>query len=87
MPVSGLIWSLLVVVAGVVSGSFSVFFGRDSLVEEKVAVIVVARKPVLEKVQFLLVKGVKSGNIRQVWWALKLGANIHMPDSYVRKSV
>ena len=58
-----------------------------SLVEEQVAVIVVARKPVAEKVQSLLVKGVKSGNIRQVWWALKLRANIHTPNSYVRKSV
>ena len=55
--------------------------------EEQVAVIVVARKPVAEKVQSLLVKGVKSDNIRQVWWALKLGADIHMPDSHVRKSV
>jgi len=53
-------------------------------VEEQVAVIVVARKPVAEKVQSLLVKG---DNIRQVWWALKLGADIGMPDSYVRKSV
>ena len=55
--------------------------------EEQVAVIVVARKPVAEKVQSLLVKGVKSDNIRQVWWALKLRADIDMPDSYVRKSV
>ena len=61
--------------------------GHDSLVEEQVAVIVVARKPVAEKVQSLLVEGVKSGNIRQVWWALKLRADINMPDSYVRKSV